>query len=247
MRFITLLTDYHYKDFYLGKVKSRILRCFSEHRLLDICHGVDSFDLLQTSYAFNGMRSEFSSDDIHFIFVKLHYDKNFKILIAKTKNHGIIVVANNGILGLLNIELEKIYELPVNKGSFVELSLIEQISQIDFSILKECETPFFLKRPEPRITEKEIRGEIMLIDQYGNCISNIHQSVFEPFVQNSIYEICFRREKILSLSDDYSDNREAGAVAIFNEQGWLEIASVEGNGSKLFGLGSQSKISVKKN
>lgn len=249
MELITLLTDYNHKDFYLAKVKSRLKKHFPNHSTLDISHGVSTFDLKEASYAFNALISEFDGDNIHFILVNIHYEKNYSFVIAETKDHGLIVAPNNGILGLINCDYINFYKLELDqKESFIELTLIEKLKNIDLSALQKIETTYLLKEVSPRITEKELRGEVIYIDSYGNCITNITKTVFEEFVNNESYHIVLRRNNIIErISLDYSDNWEAGPAIFFNEQGNLEVSSVHGNASALFGLKYESRIIVKKN
>jgi S-adenosyl-L-methionine hydrolase (adenosine-forming) len=247
MRFITLLTDYQFKDFYLSKVKSRVYKLFPEHTLLEICHEIEAYNLKEASYAFNAMLPEFSKDDLHFIFVNLHYEKNYSVVLAKTSEHGTIIAPNNGILGLLNVNIETVYELPIEKNSFVELDIMSKVSALNTDFLTKIENPYLLKHPESRENASELRGEVIYIDQYGNCVVNINQTTFDLFVENSVYHINFRREVVERISTDYSDNWQAGPAVFFNEQGWMEVSCVHGNASKLFGLKYQTKISVKKN
>lgn len=247
MRFITLLTDYQFKDFYLSKVKSRVYKLFPEHTLLEICHEIEAYNLKEASYAFNAMLSEFSKEDLHFIFVNLHYEKNYSIVLAQTSEHGTIVAPNNGILGLLNVNIEAVYELPVDKNSFVELDVISKVAELKIESLTKVENPYFLKHPESRENASELKGEVIYIDQYGNCVVNITKENFDRFIETTTYHISFRREKVERISIDYSDNWQAGPAVFFNEQGWMEVSCVHGNASKLFGLKYQTKISVKKN
>ncbi len=247
MRLITLLTDYHFKDYYLAKVKSRLFKCYPKDHILDICHEIPHFNLEQAAYAFNAMLPEFNDKGLHFIFIHLHYNKNYSIIVANTKTHGTIVAPNNGILGLLQVEFIDFFELNVLPSPFVELAIIEQVSKTELPSLKRIKDPFFLKNKEIRYREKEMTGEIIYTDTYGNSIVNIKRADFDAFTANSIYQIVIRREIIESLSEDYSDNRDAGLVVFFNEQGYLEIANNSGNSEDLLGLKAGMKINIKKN
>lgn len=248
MNLITLLTDYNYKDFYLAKVKSRVKKLFPKHYLLDISHGISHFNLKEASYAFNALLSEFDNNSVHLIFINIHYEKNYSVIIAETKEHGLIVVPNNGILGLINCEYLNFYSLDVEKNSFIELPILEKIQNLDLSQFNKIETPYLLKEVSPRITDTQIKGEVIYIDGYGNCVTNIKKDEFEAFTNKQSYHISLRiHNKVESISQDYSGNWEAGPAAFFNEQGYLEISSVHGNAAALFGLRYESRIIVKKN
>lgn len=248
MGLITLLTDYKYQDFYLAKIESRIKKFFAQDYLIHISHGVSSFNLTQTAYNFNALLEDFSPDDWHFIFVNLHYKPNYELVIASTKQHGFIVTSNSGLLGLLNCELKSVYKLPVLKGSFVELEILKLCKEKTETIksLSVLENPNLFREKTAQITEREIKGEIIYIDSYGNCIANITKNTFLEFTKQSPYSIKVRREVIESISTDYSDNQEAGITVFFNEQNYLEVACTHGEADKLIGLQLGSRVSVKK-
>lgn len=248
MGLITLLTDYKYQDFYLAKIESRVKRYFAQDYLIAISHGVSSFNLTQTAYNFNALLEDFSPDDWHFIFVNLHYSSNYKIIVAKTKQHGYIVAANNGVLGLLNCEYESFHILPDMKSSFIELDILnackEKAQTLDS--LEEYVSPNLFRPKNAQVSEREIKGEIIHVDSYGNCISNITADIFKEFTTGSPYAIKIRRELIESISNDYGDNQEAGITAFFNQQNFLEIACTHGEADKLIGLQLGSRITVKR-
>ena len=248
MGLVTLLSDYNSKDFYLAKIKIRANRLYPEYTILDISHGIDAFNLKETSYAFNSMLDDFTSEDIHFIFVDIHYDRNYEILAVETEENGIIFLPNNGLLGLLKIKTKNCYSFGELKDSFIELILLEKVAELndDFSSLAKKESPYLLRAVKPKVTDSEIRGEIIYIDSYGNCITNICQEEFDSFTNGINYHIKFRRNIIERISKDYSDAREAAPVVFINQQGYLEISSIQGNASTLFGLNYESSISVKK-
>lgn len=246
MRFITLLTDYHFKDYYLAKVKTRAMKSFLGDTILDICHEIAPHNIERAGFAFNAMVEEFSPSDIHFIFINLHYQRNYQILVAQTKEHGTIIAPNNGLLGLIKVEFTAFYELPLINSSFIELDIIEKVSKLDISTLKKVENPVLLKNKELRYREGEMTGEIIYCDVYGNNIVNIQKEEFEAFTENSMYEIVVRRENVSTISTDYSDNWDAGVVVFFNHQGFMEISNTSGNTSDLMGLRIGMKINVRK-
>lgn len=247
MSFITLLTDYAYKDFYLAKIQCRIKRLYPKGDLLNLSHEISNHHLGQTAYVFNAMLEEFAPGDLHFIFVNLHYAKQTKILAAKTQNHGTIIAPDNGLLGLLNTPIESYHLLELPTNSFRELDVLDKAQTLDLAALKPYLNPFLLHPLELDICAQFLRGQVIYIDSYGNCITNIDRASFEQFTEGVSFFIKLKRHRIEALSMDYSDDREGGAALFFNQQGFLEIASVHGNASNLFGLQDGTIISVKKN
>jgi S-adenosylmethionine hydrolase len=91
-----------------------------------------------------------------------------------------------------------------------------------------------------------IKGHIIHIDGYGNVMTNVHESLFESFGSDIPFTLYFKRDKedyyIDVISNSYNEVPPGEKVAIFNENGYLEIAINRGaNGStggaeQLFGL-----------
>jgi S-adenosylmethionine hydrolase len=252
MKFITLATDYDLKDFYLAKVKARLYKLFPESPILDVYHHinvanpVEKNNLKETAYSFNAMIPEMDANYLNFIFVNVHHDPHFSFLIAKTPNSGYVIAPNNGILGLLDLDYLEFRIIEVPQNSFPELDLIEKVSTNAFESFPIITDPYLSRLVDVKITENELKGDIIYIDGYGNCIVNIKKDVFEAFIANSNYEIEIRRQKILSISKNYADVREGGIAVFFNSQDFMEISFIHDSAKEMLGLKKGLKISVKK-
>jgi S-adenosylmethionine hydrolase len=252
MKFITLATDYDLKDFYLGKVKLKLLKTFPKSHILDIHHHLniynpsEQYNLKDTAFSINAMLTELDNDCLNLIFVNVHYTQDFHFVVAKSKKHGIFIAPNNGIFGLIETEFESFSKIEVKESTFAELDLIDKIKDLKFDVFPKMNDAYFSNTIRASINESEMRGEIIYIDGYGNCMVNIKKSDFEAFVGNSNYEIDIRRNKILSLSKTYSDVREGGFAVFFNSIGLMEISFIQDRANSLLGLKKGIKIIVKK-
>jgi S-adenosylmethionine hydrolase len=98
--------------------------------------------------------------------------------------------------------------------------------------------------PNALIDTNLIKGSIIHIDAYGNLITNVHVSLFERFGKDVPFTIYYRNKDyhIDEISPTYNSVPNGEKVAIFNENGWLEIAinrGAKGHGSgaeQLFGV-----------
>jgi S-adenosylmethionine hydrolase len=107
----------------------------------------------------------------------------------------------------------------------------------------------------------EIKGQIVYIDSFGNCVTNISQKQFNDTVRGRKFEIIIKNKKITRLHKSYSDfpvsdtkqlkDLEGDFLALFNENGYLEIAIYKsnpktvGSAATLLGLHFRDSISVK--
>jgi len=89
-----------------------------------------------------------------------------------------------------------------------------------------------------------IKGHVVHIDNYGNAITNISKEHFEKYGSKTPFIIYFRgtRYYIDIISNTYNEEGHGNKVALFNENGLLEIAINRGarrgaGGAKeLFGI-----------
>ena len=115
-----------------------------------------------------------------------------------------------------------------------------------FEGFKKAFTPIAIMEPNL------IKGYVIHIDNYGNAITNIHKSFFTRFEKETSFSIFFKKKDyyIDEISGSYNEVPQGEKVALFNENGYLEIAINRGaNGStggaqQLFGLHTHDMIRV---
>ena len=107
----------------------------------------------------------------------------------------------------------------------------------------------------------EIKGQIVYIDSFGNCVTNISQKQFNDTIRGRKFEIVIKNKKFSRLHKSYSDfpvsdvkqlkDLEGDFLALFNENGYLEIAIYKsnpktvGSAATLLGLHFRDTVSIK--
>lgn len=272
MPIITLTSDYGNLDHRVPAIKGSILQLNPEARIIDISHEIAPYNLIQCSYIVKNAYSHFPKESIHIISVDSFFHKDRKNLLVKADGH-YFISSDNGLLSLIfhDIKPEAIYEITINnrfddevkfasvdifapvaahltKGGLPELigRKIKNYKQISFS------KPYFQE------AEKMLIGEVMYIDNFGNCVTNITKSLFDKTVVNfSNFEINIRNILLKNIHKKYTDivtdwqketDYHGKASALFNEQDLLEITIYKGtkkNGANsLFGLKMGDKIYI---
>ena len=272
MPIITLTSDYGNLDHRVPAIKGSILQLNPEARIIDISHEIAPYNLIQCSYIVKNAYSHFPKESIHIISVDSFFHKDRKNLLVKADGH-YFISSDNGLLSLIfhDIKPEAIYEITINnrfddevkfasvdifapvaahltKGGLPELigRKIKNYKQISFS------KPYFQE------AEKMLIGEVMYIDNFGNCVTNITKRLFDKTVVNfSNFEINIRNILLKNIHKKYTDivtdweketDYHGKASALFNEQDLLEITIYKGtkkNGANsLFGLKMGDKIYI---
>ena len=95
-----------------------------------------------------------------------------------------------------------------------------------------------------RATKKQISGNVIRVDQYGNLITNIEKEVFLILRKDRRFTIRFGREVCEKINVSYGELEDGDCFVIFNDLGLLEIGINKGNASKLLGLKYDSPVNI---
>ena len=105
---------------------------------------------------------------------------------------------------------------------------------------------------QPIVEKNLIKGTVIHIDKYGNVIANITEKLFNEVGAGSAFTVYFKNSNywIDSISSNYYDVPMGEKLALFNDNGFLEIAinkGVQDNGggaSTLLGLHIKDTIRI---
>ena len=95
-----------------------------------------------------------------------------------------------------------------------------------------------------RATKKQISGNVIRVDHYGNLITNIEEEVFNILKKDRKYKVLFAREQIDRINSSYNESDDGDALVVFNELGLLEIGINKGNACKLLGMRYDSPVNI---
>lgn len=272
MSIITLTTDFGFKDHFVGALKGKILSCYSDAVIVDISHDVDLFNIPEASYIVGASYNSFPQGTVHLIGVDAELTKETRHIAMQWNDH-YFICADNGILSLLTEKIvpQKIVEINIHDR------LPDNRSEMDVFVMVACHLAKggLLNVIGREITEikqindlhpvlaadnKYIRGCVVYIDHFGNCVTNITRKQVKEVAKGREYEITFSTKTIKSVKNGYSDftvnerfslkDYEGEKLALFNEAGFLEIAiyrsnpSTVGTANTLLGLKFRDTVNV---
>lgn len=267
MSIITLTTDYGTKDHFVGVIKGKILSQNPQIQIIDISHEIDFFNIAETAYILKTSYKSFPDNTIHIIGVESEQNDFTNHIAIKYQNQ-FFICANNGILGLFleqNQPQEAVEfsfeDLPSDFDSFIKAALQIASDNSLSNIGKPLNTIVTYTDLQPQTDINSIKGHIVYIDYFGNCVTNISKDIFENLRQNRNFEISFGTNKIKKIHRFYADftlregiqlkDYEGQKLAIFNEAGFLEIALFKSNpkstgtAQSLLGLEYRDAVTVK--
>ncbi|MCK0147609.1 SAM-dependent chlorinase/fluorinase [Arenibacter sp. F26102] len=273
MAIITLTTDFGYKDHFVGAIKGTIYKELSDAKIVDISHSIAPFNIQECAYILKNSYKNFPDGSIHIVGVDSELSPENQHIAVLVDNH-YFIMANNGVIGLIISEIvpEKVVEIQLPNSidsSFPEMDVfVKAASHIarggklevigrPFKDLKD------LREFNPRISDNKttISGSVIYIDNYGNVVTNIQQSIFKAVGKGRTFELQARNKKIREIHNKYGDiinynldksqRKSPGELlALFNSSGYLEIAiyksdlNTVGGASTLLGLDYRDTVMI---
>ncbi|MCU4188697.1 SAM-dependent chlorinase/fluorinase [Flavobacterium sp. HXWNR29] len=273
MSIITLITDFGHKDYFVGALKGKILSEQKEAVIVDISHEIDLFNTLEASYCIEAAYSNFPKGTIHIIGVDSERVGDTQHIAMQWDDH-YFICADNGILNTLIQKKipQKIVAITIHDRLNTDVSDMDVFAAVACHISrggllnvigKEIQSLKSVSVLTSSVSDDlaEIKGQIVYIDSFGNCVTNISQKQFNDTVRGRKFEIIIKNKKITRLHKSYSDflvsdtkqlkDLEGDFLALFNENGYLEIAIYKsnpktvGSAATLLGLHFRDSISVK--
>jgi S-adenosylmethionine hydrolase len=273
MSIITLTTDYGLKDHFVGALKGKFLTEFPEAQIIDISHDIDPFNIHETNYIIGAAYSSFPKGTVHLIGVDIEISKETTQHIAMQWNDHFFICADNGILSLLTEKVvpQKIVAINIHDrlpSDATELDVFKTVAVhlakggLLNVIGKEIKTIKEVTDLKPSISDNQLKGFVVYIDNFGNAVTNITKKMFLEYSKGREYELHFRNNKsksIKSIFAKYSDignqkkiplkDLEGERLAIFNDADFLEIAIYKsnpkhGSASSLLGLYFRDTITI---
>jgi len=104
-----------------------------------------------------------------------------------------------------------------------------------------------LELPRPVDWAREVRGEVIYVDGFGNLVSNIDRQAAEQFgsrFRHKSLSVRIKRGAAMRLLDAYGDAPKGVPLAIFGSFGLLEVAVRDGNAAAHFAAGPGSSVSL---
>jgi S-adenosylmethionine hydrolase len=272
MSIITLTTDFGLKDHFAGILKGKIYSLFPETTIIDISHSIDKFNVLEASYLLSTSYSHFPKGTVHIVVVDAQRNADTVHIVMLYDGH-YFIGADNGIFGVLTNKKnpEKIVQITIHDRLLEGSSDLDVFATVATHLAKGGEMTV-IGSPLTEIKKmnmlvpildqnlKSIRGHIVYIDDFGNCVTNISKTYIEEVASGRQYNVRFSVYTIKRVRNNYADfknnksadlNAMAGnEIALFNQHGFLEIAVYRSNPNRsgsahtLLGLKMQDVVIV---
>jgi S-adenosylmethionine hydrolase len=250
---VTLTTDFGRTDVYVGVLHGVILELYPHLRVVDLTHDVRPQAVLEGAFLLESAYRYFPAGTVHLAVVDPGVGTERAIVALETPL-ALFVAPDNGLLGVVweNLRPEerdaaRIIELneprlwrPQVSRTFHGRDIMAPVAA-HLAGGRELEAvgrprPHLVLLPESRPTrhpDGSLRGQIVHVDHFGNCATNIaagQLAVMEPVAIEA------GRIVLHGLARTYADGLPGEPLALIGSDGRLEIAVREGSAAERLGL-----------
>jgi len=258
---ITLTTDFGTNDHFVGVMKGVILDIVPEAEIVDICHSVQAFDVLDGALTISQAYSYFPSRTVHIVIVDPGVGTARRPIVASSDKYH-FVAPDNGVLSLVyarearmhvrHITSDHYFLQPVSNTfhgrdifSPVAAYLSKEVDALKFGEEVEDFVRFSAPKPKP-VDENRLRGVVLKVDRFGNLITNI-TPLDAPRLfaaKAGTFKIVVGNREITSIQKAYAEGAPGEVIGILGSMGFLEIAANRGAAAQLTGAGKGTDVTI---
>jgi S-adenosylmethionine hydrolase len=258
---ITLTTDFGSNDHFVGAMKGVILDIVPDAQIVDICHSVQAFDVLDGALTISQAYSYFPTRTVHVVVVDPGVGTARRPIVASCDKYH-FVAPDNGVLSLVyareprmhvrHITSEHYFLQPVSNTfhardifSPVAAYLAKEVDSLKFGDEVEDYVKFTAPKPKA-VDENRLRGVVLKVDRFGNLITNITAQdapmLFAPGAKG--FKIVVGSREITEIHSAYAEGAPGEVIGILGSMGFLEIAANRGAAAQLTGVGKGNEIII---
>ena len=253
MPVITFMSDFGTEDHYVAAVKGKLLTANANQHIIDISHAIKPYDISHAATVLSAVFRDFEQGTIHLVAVDSSRARSRGIAI-ELEGH-FFVGFDCGLFSMISeSKATKMVSFDLSSSTFPARDLFaDKVSQLAKGVqleslgeeLQQMET---LYARQLKVTKREIAGNVINIDHYGNLITNILKVEFDKMMELNgagvSYTIRFGRESFSKLHTYFTDVDSGDCYVLFNSIGQLQIGINKGNAAQLLGLSVDSPVQI---
>ena len=259
-RIITLLSDFGTRDHYVAAVKGVLLSINPNLTLVDITHEITAQNLQQAGFVLASTFNFFPEGTLHLAVVDPGVGGKRRGLAAASERY-IFIGPDNGLFDrafaldpprlVVSIENTE-YQLPQPSATFHGRDIFAPAAgqlSLGLPLEKLGPTVKYKMRSHGRIIlsgQKELKGEIIHVDRFGNLISNIE---IPSFARRSLLRdlrVYLAAQLVLTGPKTYEEGPISSPFALVGSSGNLEVAVRNDSAHKSTGHGVGTPVMVRR-
>jgi len=201
---IVLMTDFGTDGPFAGVMKGAIYAAYKDARIIDFMHAVPAFDIAQAAFWLSAYHADFPRNSVFVVVVDPEVGSNRDIVLMTTPR-GWFLAPDNGVLTPLlrmypDAALYAIHARSVGQKlksttfhgrdifAPVAAALARGVNGKRFS--RRIRSLHNFELPIPRIGHKKIQGAVLVIDPFGNLVTNITMNDLQRTFGSSRKIVC---------------------------------------------------------
>jgi S-adenosylmethionine hydrolase len=241
MALIALLTDFGTSDWYVASMKGVLLSLAPSSRLIDISHDLSPHDITAGAFVLAESARWFPKGTVFLAVIDPGVGSDRPVIAAEADGRRFIG-PDNGLLGLALARaarprvvrlMNPSLRLPAVSNTFhgrdllapAAAALARRVPLRHLGPLVDAWQP--APWPHPRSRGGIVEGEIVLIDRFGNAISNIAATTQRP----RAVRLRGRTARVVS---SYAEGQRGKLLALIGSHGYVECAMVNGSAAAAF-------------
>lgn len=243
---VTLTTDFGTVDGYVAEMKGVILSAAPQTTIVDVTHDIPPQDVERARLVVARMWRRFPAGTIHVVVVDPGVGSSRAGLCIESDGRH-LVGPDNGVLSpALLIPSARAVELPLPASASSTFHGRDVFAPCVAAIIRgekleslgqPALSPVVRRTPEPiRRTDGELDGEIILVDRFGNCVTNLF-----GFAAGTV----FVGSRAIPVHRTYADVGVGEAVAVVGSAGFIEVAVRDGSAAVTLRLQRGTRVSLR--
>jgi S-adenosylmethionine hydrolase len=255
---IALITDFGTRDHYAGTMKGVALGICPEVTLVDITHDIPPHDVLTGALELAASYRYFPPGTVFLVVIDPGVGSARRPIAAEAGGYR-FVAPDNGVLTLVFreapprkvVELtERRYARPTVSRTFEGRDRFAPAAAwlakgIDLTGLGRTLTSWqTLEVPEPAVAENTIVGQVVLVDRFGNLVTNVDRRSFDRLAGGGGIDITAGTQPVARVVATYAEAEPGSVCALFGSSEHLEIAVNGGSAAERLALGRGARVTI---
>lgn len=257
-RLVTLLTDFGQGSPYVAQIKGAVLRVDPAVTLVDITHDVPPQDIYHAAVVLDDVTPHFPDDTIHLCVVDPGVGTARALVYARLgRQH--YLAPDNGLLSLVarrsdvtsGIALTNpdYHQHPVSATFHGRDILAPVAGHLSLGLAPEKLGPAHrlqqgLAGPPVVHAAQSVTGAVLLVDHFGNLISNITRGMLPADVPREALRVTCGQVRCEAFVTTYGDVAARRLVALIGSSDRVEIALTGGSAAAALGLAAGAPVQI---
>jgi S-adenosyl-L-methionine hydrolase (adenosine-forming) len=255
---VALLTDFGTRDYYVASMKGVVLDLCPDAALVDISHEIPPQDVLAGALTLEACYRDFPAGAIYLVVVDPGVGSSRRRLAAEAGGYRFVAPDNGVLAGVFAdappdrlVELSGTrYARPTISRTFEGRDLFAPAAGwlargLDLTSLGPPIGDYLrLDIPAPAARSGELCGEVLLVDRFGNLITNISREGLAEWAASREVAVRAGGRSVGRIVSTYAEVERGALCALFGSTGRLEVSVNSGSAADRLSLGRGAEVVV---